>query len=293
MNNFFTKLIDKKFHSKFYFEKDNSFNGKKNLNIIINATKKFCTKNKIYVEIGVFRGFTLFNNALNNKNIQCIGVDNFSLFDEDKKNLKKINKTILRYKIKNIKIIKKDFEEAQKIIKKKIGVLLIDGPHDYRSQLIALMKYDNLMSDNSIIIIDDSNYYHVRKATQDFLETHNNYSLVFQKYTKKHIANEKKNKNFYLDGYWNGINVLYKSSKNKFKKKLIMPKNEILFKELFFKSHDMFRHYYSLNGPEILDLIYYYKKKKMSKEKFLQKVNKIKIPYKLKKQIKYRSQNIF
>jgi hypothetical protein len=55
----------------------------------------------------------------------------------------------------------------------------------------------------------------------------------------------------------------------------------------------MFRHYYSLNGPEILDLIYYYKKKKMSKEKFLQKVNKIKIPHKLKKQIKYRSQNIF
>ena len=50
------------------------------------------------------------------------------------------------------------------------------------------------MSDNSIIIIDDCNYYHVRKATQDFLETHSDYSLVFQKYTNKHVANEKKDK---------------------------------------------------------------------------------------------------
>ena len=293
MNNFFTNLLNKKSHPKFYFEKDNSFNGKKNLDVIINATKKFCKKNKIYVEIGVFRGFTLINNALNNKNIECVGVDNFSLFDKDKKNLKKINNIILNYQIKNIKIIKKDFEEAKKLIKKKIGVLFIDGPHDYRSQLIALMKYDNLMSDNSIIIIDDSNYYHVRKATQDFLETYNDYSLVFQKYTNKHIANEKKNKSLYLDGYWNGINVLYKSKKKKIKKKLIMPKNEIYLKKLFYKSHEMFRHYYSFNGPEILDLIYYYKKKMISKKNFIEKVNKIKIADKLKKQIKYRSQNIF
>ena len=73
MNNFFTNLLNKKSHTKFYFEKDNSFNGKKNLDVIINATKKFCKKNKIYVEIGVFRGFTLINNELNNKNIECVG----------------------------------------------------------------------------------------------------------------------------------------------------------------------------------------------------------------------------
>ena len=133
----------------------------------------------------------------------------------------------------------------KKLINKKIGVLFIDGPHDYRSQLISLIKYENLMSDNSIIIIDDCNYYHVRKATQDFLETHSDYSLVFQKYTNKHVANEKKDKSYYLDGYWNGINVLYKSKKNKFKKKLKMQKNETYLKTLFYKSHEMFRHYYS------------------------------------------------
>jgi hypothetical protein len=71
-----------------------------------------------------------------------------------------------------VKILKIDFEKAfEYLLKKKIkiGVLYIDGPHDYRSQLISLEKYKKLLSINSVIIVDDANYYHVRKATQDFL----------------------------------------------------------------------------------------------------------------------------
>ena len=89
----------------------------------------------------------------------------------------------------NIKFIKKDFEIANKKIINKIAVLFIDGAHDYRSHLLALLKYSKHMSKEGIIIIDDANYYHVRKATSDFLDINKNFKLLYQKYTNIHIAN--------------------------------------------------------------------------------------------------------
>jgi hypothetical protein len=291
--NKYLKLIKKNNKFKYFYEKNNSYSGKKVLNCIIQGTKLFCNKNKNYLEIGVFKGHTIINNAINNTKIKCFGVDNFSLFNTKNKNYSHIKNNLKIFNIKNVKIIKKDFEAATKIIKKKIGVLFIDAAHDYRSQLITLIKYKNYLSEKSLIIIDDCNYYHVRKATQDFLETNKEFKLIFQKYTKRHIANEQFNKNTHLNGYWNGINILCKDNKNIIDERVKMPKNENLIKNIFFQSHEVFRHFYGYNAHEILDLIYEYKNLDMPKNIFLKKIRMLTVPKKLKKIIKYRSQNIF
>lgn len=291
--NKYLKLIKKNSKFKYFYEKNNSYSGKKVLNCIIQGTKLFCNKNRNYLEIGVFKGHTIINNAINNTKIKCFGVDNFSLFNTKNKNYSHIKNNLKIFNIKNVKIIKKDFEAATKLIKNKIGVLFIDAAHDYRSQLITLIKYKNYLSEKSLIIIDDCNYYHVRKATQDFLETNKEFKLIFQKYTKRHIANEQFNKNTHLNGYWNGINILCKDNKNIIDKRVKMPKNENLIKNIFFQSHEVFRHFYGYNAYEILDLIYEYKNLDMPKNIFLKKIRMLTVPKKLKKIIKYRSQNIF
>jgi hypothetical protein len=285
---YFLEQIQKKNNYINIIDENNSFNGNKIKNIIITATKIFCKKN-IYLEIGVFRGNTLINNAINNKKSYCYGVDNFSLFNQSKKNELYVKEKISENKLTNIKIINNDFEYAIKLIKKKIGVLFIDGAHDYRSQLISLLTYKKKLANDCIIIIDDSNYFHVRKANQDFMDINNDFSLIFQKYTDRHIANSN-NKRKYINGYWNGINIIGRcKSKNKIK----FQKNSNFLMKAFPLSHEIFRHYYFFNTIEILDLVYYYFRKKISKKIFLKNLKNIKIPSKIKNQIKFRSQNIF
>ena len=277
---------EKKF--SYIISKKNSYSGKKILDIIVQSTKIFCKKNA-YLEIGVFRGNTLINNAINNKSSTCIGVDNFSLFNKSKKNEQIVRNSINKHKLKNVILINSDFEKAIKKIKKKIGVLFIDGPHDYRSHIIALLKYKTLLAEKCLIIVDDANYFHVRKANQDFIDSNKEFSIIFEKYTNSHIANSKNKQNL-IDGYWNGINII---GKCKNKKKINFQKNYNLLMKTFPLSHEIFRHYYFFNTIEILDAVYKFNKKEIIEKKFLKIIRNIKIPSKLKKQIKFRSQNIF
>jgi hypothetical protein len=152
-----------------------------------------------------------------------------------------------------------------------------------------LLKYEKLLHRNGSIVIDDANYFHVRQATKDFLDTHKNFSLIFQKYTKSHIVNSKR-KDLLLKGYFNGIHVLSKNNYTSLKVKF--PKNKKLLMNLFVQSHEVFRHYFAFHAHEIIDLVYDFKRNKNEKI-FLKKILNIKNKAPLSNQIKHRSQNIF
>jgi hypothetical protein len=278
-----------------------SLAGIKTIQCINYFTNKICNRQLHYVEIGVFRGNSIINNALNSSSkIRMIGIDNFSFFKNTGNNFRYVKNNLKKNKLKNVKILKIDFEKAfEYLLKKKIkiGVLYIDGPHDYRSQLISLEKYKKLLSINSVIIVDDANYYHVRKATQDFLNNNLDFKLIYQKYSPKHIANSSsKEKEILKNNFLNGINIIINKKNKYFKnkeKKIKFQKNEIKLKKIFIDSHEIFRHYYAYNGKEIFDLIYDLKRKKINITSFNKQLKKINPPKYLKKQIKFKSQNLF
>tara|TARA_B110000503_G_C7068669_1_gene379924 strand:+ start:234 stop:1037 length:804 start_codon:yes stop_codon:yes gene_type:complete len=263
--------------------------GVKNAKLISLEISRNCSRNKPYVEVGIFKGDHLILQALQNPKIPCIGIDNFSLFDKNSQNFKIIKKKLKLNNINNVKIISLDFEVAVKALPKNIGVLFIDAAHDYRSQLITLLKYEKFLVQNGTIVVDDANYFHVRKASEDFIDTHKNYSLSFQKYTTSHVANSNR-KDLLLKGYHNGIHIIKKNNSSKLKVKF--QKNKKLLMQLFPQSHEVFRHYFSFNAHKILDLVYDFKKNK-DKEVFLKKILNIKNKRPLSRQIKYKSQNIF
>ena len=292
VKSFFSLLKKKK---SFNFKKENVLSSKKMLNLLDSGIKIFCNKDKVYVEIGVYLGGTLTKLAENNKNIKCIGIDDFSLFNKNKNNHQIIKSKIKEKKLKNISIINKDFEESVSILKKKkikIGVIFIDAAHDYRSQLIALFKYYDLLSKNSLIIVDDCNYYHVRKANSDFLNVQKNCNLIFQKYTKVHIGNlTPKKKILAFKDYWNGVNVILKGKCNtKYKKNINFDKNEKKMRKIFPLSHEVFRNYYAHSADKILNLVYDLKFEKVSKSSFFKKLYNIKTPNYLKSK-RYKSYN--
>lgn len=173
-------------------------------------------ENTVYLEVGVYQGLTLLSSALANSNSSFYGIDNFAYFDPENKNKSIVLNRIKKLDVSNVHLIDQDYEDAlenleQHIGNKKVGVYFIDGPHDYRSQLMCLQLIKPYLADNAVILIDDSNYRFVRQANRDFLITHPDFKFIYESYTPAHPANmTPKLKSDAYKGWWNGINIIGK-----------------------------------------------------------------------------------
>lgn len=167
-----------------------------------------------YVEIGVFQGLTLFSVAVNFPDFPCFGIDNFSILDPQGKNLGIVKDRKAKLKATNATLINKDFEAALETLDeylggRKAGVYFIDGAHDYRSQLIALLLAAPFLHERAVILIDDANYAFVRQSTRDFLVSHPGYKMIFEAYSPDHPANmAPQTLKQWEKGWLNGINIL-------------------------------------------------------------------------------------
>ena len=243
------------------------FSGERLLACLHGLTNALCDKDRVYAEIGVFQGLTLISNAKVNPAIHCIGIDNFSLFNEGIDNYETVRQKMTQLGVKNATVINKDFEDALRDLSddlqgRRIGVLFVDGAHDYRSQLVSLLKAKAYLAKDCAIVVDDSNYAHVRQANADFLHSHPEFALLMEAYTPGHMANlTGRDRADASAGFWNGVNVMIHDPQGRIAR--AFPREES--KELYFQSHDVFRHEFaelafdalkavqaSLDSPELL-----------------------------------------
>lgn len=172
------------------------------------------TDDACYLEVGVFQGLTLLSVAAANPRLPCFGIDNFAFFDPEGKNQGLVIERRAKLKADNASIINLDYEDALEslathISDRKVAVYFVDGPHDYRSQLICLELALPYLRDDAVIIIDDCNYNDVRQANRDFLVTHPEFALVFEAYTPCHPSNMNEQQlTEARSGWWNGVNIL-------------------------------------------------------------------------------------
>ncbi|MET0497660.1 MAG: class I SAM-dependent methyltransferase [Steroidobacteraceae bacterium] len=167
-----------------------------------------------YVEIGVYRGLTLVSVGVAAPGTAVFGIDNFSQFDLDGKNRSVVEKMIAANGLRNVNLINADYEQAFAEIDRhtqgrRIGTYFVDGPHDYRSQLMCLELARPHLADFAVIVIDDSNYQHVRQANRDFLVLHPQFKLLYEAYTRCHPNNMSAEEVAAARrGWWNGVNIL-------------------------------------------------------------------------------------
>ncbi|MDA0991010.1 MAG: class I SAM-dependent methyltransferase [Verrucomicrobia bacterium] len=167
-----------------------------------------------YLEIGVYQGLTLVSTALAAPEMACFGIDNFSTLDPAGENKKITAERLDKYGATNATLIDADFEDGLASLDahlqgRRIGVYFIDGPHDYRSQLICLLLAKGYLHDNAVIVIDDANYSDVRFSTRDFLLGHSDFKMIFEAYSPAHPANmTATEKQVHEAGWLNGVNVL-------------------------------------------------------------------------------------
>jgi hypothetical protein len=194
--------------------------GNKLLGLLQRCPRLYDASEACYLEIGIFQGLSLLQVGSANPNMACFGIDNFSQFDPDLRNKSLVLERRQRLALRNVHLIDQDYEDALEQLEREIGtrrvaVYFIDGPHDYRSQLMCLALAMPFLHPRAVIIVDDSNYAHVRQANRDFLRTHPEFKLLFEAYTPSHpgaLGGAELTKA--RDGWWNGINVIVRDPDN-------------------------------------------------------------------------------
>ena len=171
-------------------------------------------KNACYLEVGVFQGLTLVSTALEAPDMACFGIDNFATLDPDGANQAIVRERLDRFGAANATLIDADFEEALEGLDthlggRKVAVYFVDGPHDYRSQMVCLLAGLRHLHERAVIVIDDANYPDVRWSTKDFLTGHSEFKMVFDAYSPAHPANMSgEDKAMHEAGWLNGVQIL-------------------------------------------------------------------------------------
>lgn len=191
------------------------FSGQKILQTLQALCRLYATEpDACYLEVGVYRGLTLLNSAQAAPELPCYGIDNFKFFDIEQKNQSIIEQRREELSLQNVYLINADYEEAithlaSHIGERKVAIYWIDGPHDYRSQLMCLALIKPYLHPQAVILIDDCNYAHVRQANHDFLITNPEFKLLYESYTKAHPLNmTDAQKEAAQQGWWDGINIM-------------------------------------------------------------------------------------
>jgi predicted O-methyltransferase YrrM len=189
------------------------FSGAKLLGVLQRLTAA-APEGSAYLEIGVYQGLSLVSVASANPTVPCVGVDNFAYFDPAHRNRATVLERAERAGASNVTLVDADFEDAldeldRRLSGRRIGVYFVDGPHDYRSQLMCLLLARPFLHPEAAIVIDDCNYAHVRQANRDFLRSHPEFKLLFESYTGTHPDNMSDDERARARrGFWNGVNVL-------------------------------------------------------------------------------------
>lgn len=124
-------------------------------NFFYNKNESFSNNNPIHLEIGMGKGQFILNMALNNPNINFIGVEKYSGVASIA--IKKIRE----YELSNLKILIMDAKDLSEIIPNKISCLYLNfsdpWPKDRHAKRRLTSKeflkiYDNLFKDKKLII---------------------------------------------------------------------------------------------------------------------------------------------
>jgi hypothetical protein len=186
------------------------------IGLLISIAVSCLDDDECYVNIGTWNGYSFFAGFLLNHSKQCVGNDNFSLFngensssiiekDKANRNFGDI-RSFFYYEFNRIKTHNSIFKEQdwksflkdfRFVTDKKIGFYFYDGAHDFDSQYEALKMAEPYFSSKCLILVDDTNLEDVKNANSKFMSE----NLDFYK-----IIDIKTPCNRYPT-WWNGIQV--------------------------------------------------------------------------------------
>ena len=169
---------------------------------VINKICQELNDNENYVNIGVWKGFSMIAGMLNT-NCNVYGNDNFSQFNGPKKEfMRKFNSLKNEEKHFFYECDYKDFFKDFEKLKKSISFYYYDGEHSYKNQFENLIIAKEYFKSGTIILVDDVNFQEVESGTKDFISKYPNEYKI--------IKDIKTANNHCHPSYWNGLFLFQK-----------------------------------------------------------------------------------
>jgi hypothetical protein len=164
---------------------------------LLNAAVAQMADDRLFVNVGVWHGFTMLSAMAGNDAKACTGVDNFSEFGGPKEEFLQrfLDRRSTRHRF--FEMDYRDFFAAG--LDRPLGVYLYDGEHGYENQYRGLMVADPFYAEDAVIVVDDTNLDRARDATLQFAaDSRLDWEVVYDQRTagRRHPT------------LWNGLMVL-------------------------------------------------------------------------------------
>lgn len=166
---------------------------------LINMLVSDLPEKLLFVNVGVWQGFSFLSGIISNPEKNCIGVDNFSEFGGPKD---KFLERFEMYKSDNHLFYDMDYQEYFKSQHSgEIGFYIYDGNHEKEHQREGLKYAEPFLAKDSYILVDDINLDDPINGTIEFVQqSSHEYEIIFEQNTA-HNSHPT---------FWNGIALLRK-----------------------------------------------------------------------------------
>jgi predicted O-methyltransferase YrrM len=137
---------------------------------LLNLAASMVEPGECYVEVGTYRGTSLIAAMVGNDDTEYVAVDNFSM---GKGSRRELEANLKHFALEQPTILEGDAFElipGGALGDRRVAVYYYDNGHKYEQQLDGLRMIEPWLADRALLIVDDTDWDEVARATRDYLE---------------------------------------------------------------------------------------------------------------------------
>jgi predicted O-methyltransferase YrrM len=137
---------------------------------LLNLAASMLEPGETYVELGSYHGTSLIAAMVGNEDPDFVAIDNFSMSGASRMELEE---NVKRFGLELPTIVEGDAFQvvpSGALAGKRVGVYYYDAGHTYEKQLDGLRMIEPWLADRALLIVDDTDWEQVERATRDYLE---------------------------------------------------------------------------------------------------------------------------
>jgi predicted O-methyltransferase YrrM len=137
---------------------------------LLNLAASMVEPGECYVEIGTYHGTSLIGAMIGNEDREFVAIDNFAMGDGSRERLEA---NLARYGLDGARIIEGDafaLVPAGALGDRRVAVYYYDEGHTYERQLDGLRMIEPWLAERALLIVDDTDWFDVERATRAYLE---------------------------------------------------------------------------------------------------------------------------
>ena len=145
---------------------------------LLNLAASCRAPGEAYVELGSFRGTSLISAKLGNGG-EFVAIDDFSFEGASREQLEA---NLRRFGVDGARIVEGDAFDVLRsdaLDGTRAGVWYYDAAHSYEQQLDGLVLAEPYLADRALLVVDDSEWDFVGRATREYLEREPRARMLF------------------------------------------------------------------------------------------------------------------